>query len=406
MRTPIGVSKHKPTLLTLFFIVFIDLVGFGLVLPMIQFIAKTYGATGVGVGIIFAAFSLMQFLLAPFWGSLSDRFGRRPILLLSLGGSVLSYALFAFAQSYETVLLSRLAAGICGANIGVASAYIADITEAKDRTKGMGVIGAAFGLGFILGPVIGIVLFHLGEFKAVGLGAAAICLANLILAFFVLPESLPVEKRRAGGFMVWGNLWNGWDTALRSPTIVNILLISFLINLTFTIWETTSGLFLFNNPAFFYRETEYAWLLVFIGLIAALVQGGGMKRLSRKFGEKKLLMTGTVFLTIFMGFFPSAWNLTTLLILSLLYGLGMAFSRPVMSSLVSNETSAQEQGAVMGVAQSVASLTRIIGPILGGWFFDRQRELPYWVACGFLLIALVLEQRVKKESPSQEAAAS
>lgn len=388
----------KPTLLTLFLIVFIDLVGFGLVMPVLQFIK---GTSGVEAGILFSAFSVMQFAMAPFWGGLSDRFGRRPILLISLAGSAVSYFLFAMAGSYGWMLVSRILAGVCGANISVATAYIADITDLKNRAKGMGVIGASFGLGFIFGPVIGAILSHYGGITAVGLGASAICLANFVLAFFILPESLPPEKRRSELSIRPSLLFDGWDRALRSPEIVRILSISFLLNLCFIIWETTFGRLLSILPAFHYEKNEFYLILIYVGLISAVVQGGPIGKIANRVGEKRLLFTGALFISIVSVFLPIASGLTILLTLLFFWALGMSFCRPIMSSLISKEAAAGEQGAISGVSQSVASLTRIIGPLLGGFLIDLSCPIPYRVIgiAAFLALLMALTLRTEKPEP-------
>lgn len=387
----------KPTLLTLFLIVFIDLVGFGLVMPVLQFIK---GTSGIEAGILFSAFSIMQFLMAPFWGGLSDRFGRRPILLVSLAGSAISYFLFAMAGSYEWILVSRILAGICGANISVATAYIADITDLKNRAKGMGVIGASFGLGFIFGPVIGAILSHYGGIFAVGIGASLICLANFILAFIILPESLPPEKRRSTVSIQPALLFDGWGRALGSSEIVQILMISFLLNLCFIIWETTFGRLLSTLPAFHYEKNEFYMILIYVGLISAVVQGGPIGKIANRVGEKWLLSTGAILISIVAVLLPRANGLTVLLTLLFFWALGMSFCRPIMSSLISKEASSGEQGAISGVSQSVASLTRIIGPLLGGCFIDAAYTSLYAAMGIAAFVALLFALKLRSEKPA------
>jgi len=390
----------KPTLLTIFLIVFIDLVGFGLVLPVIPFLAETYHSTGWGIGLLFGVYSLMQFLLSPFWGGLSDRFGRRPIILASLAGSVASYVIFTFAHSYEMILVSRIVAGICGANIGVATAYIADITDHKNRAKGMGLIGAAFGIGFVLGPAVGFGLDFLGGIQAIGLGASLICLANFILAVLILPESLPVEKRKPKVAFHPMMFLSGWDRAVKSPAILLILAISFLLNLTFTTWETTFALLVSDLPAFHYNEREYMPLLIYVGIIVAFIQGGAIGRLEKKFGEKSLLLTGAFLTGASVILMPYAPGFITLLVLLFFWGVGMAFSRPIMSSLLSKEVQAEEQGGIQGVSQSVGSLTRILAPLIGGYLFDVYASLPYFIIAGLSFVALLMALAIKPRHSS------
>ena len=297
--------NRKPSLLVVFLTVFIDLVGFGIVVPLVPIFSRHYGAGGFVIGAIIASFSAMQFVFSPIWGRLSDHHGRRPILLISTAGAALSYVLFAVGSGFEnhtaalwTLLVSRIFAGICGGNITVAQAYIADITPPEHRSKRMGLIGMAFGLGFIFGPALsGIALKCFGA-TGPGWTAAALCAANFILAFSILAESLKPDSGQAAR----RPRLNQWGHTLAQPKIGLLILIFFLATFAFSCFESTLPLLVSDNfnLGIAVDETRPATtvisLFVFCGIIGAVIQGGAIGRLVKMFGEPKLISL-SLFLT-------------------------------------------------------------------------------------------------------------
>ena len=395
-------------LAVIFLTVLIDLVGFGIVLPLLPFYAEELGTNPTGVGLLVAVYSLMQFFFAPFWGKLSDRVGRRPIILLGLVGSGVSYVIFAFAQTLTVLFFSRILAGLMGANIAVAQAYIADRTEAQDRARGMGLIGAAFGLGFILGPAIGGVFSQWG-YGVPGLIAAGLCFGNATLAWRVLPESLTPELRsapeargRPGPVERIRALADAWSRSELRP----ILALFFIGTMVFAAFTTTFPLLLERRLDLDARHAGY--FLAFAGLVMAVVQGRLIGPLARRLGERKLLVIGSAVLVLGYGVTPWVWSdlAVALVILPIAFGTGV--STPSLASLTSQVAGAAEQGQVLGVSQSLSSLGRVVGPTWGGWLFATWGHgAPYWLSAGWMLVAVVLALHLlRRPAPAAAEVAS
>jgi len=382
---------RKPALLTLFLIVFIDLVGFGLIMPLLPYFGREFGADGTQIGWLFGSYSLMQFLFAPIWGRLSDRIGRRPVLLASLAGGVLSYLLLGFSKSYEAALVARILAGICAANIAVANAYVADVTTKENRSKGMGMIGAAFGLGFIFGPALA--SFFGGEGHALlSFMAAGVSAVSFVLTLLFLPESrvtAPATPARVG------HPFTGWSQVISLPRISALVFVSFLANFAFSNWETTFALFLNGNPLFGYGITDFGKLLIYVGLLVAVMQGGLLGRMVKAFGEPVLLKAGLIAAGAGLLCMPFCRSLTSLMLCLTALGIGLGLLRPVLFGIASILTSSDRQGLILGVLQGAGSLGRIAGPLLGGWLFDRHAALPFLGAAAALLLALALTPPAK-----------
>lgn len=371
--------KRSP-LFILFCIVFFDLLAFGIVIPILPYYSKTFGASALELGLLMAAYSTAQFLFAPFWGSLSDRIGRRPVLLFTVLGGASAMVATALAAELWILFLARLLAGFFGANISTASAYIADVTKPEDRARGMGIIGAGFGLGFIFGPALGGVLSVYGYHVPILFGA---CLGffNFLFAFFVLEES-----RRAGVSARRKLSWTGIGSALSRPSTGTPILLFFLNTLGFTQLEVCFGLFVLDR--FGYDARQAGWLLAAMGVVAAVVQGGLIGRLSRRFGEVRLLTVG--FLLLGLSLVGSAWSPTPMIFLAflLVIAVGNGLANPSLSSLVSKGAPEDHRGGVMGVYQSAGSLARMVGPPVSGWLFDRiGPESPILVASAFMGVA-------------------
>ncbi len=390
--------------LVLFLTVFIHLLGFGLLLPVLPYYAKTYGAGGLVVGLLSASFSFFQFLFAPVWGRLSDRVGRRPILLGSLIVTSASYLVFGFSHSLWLLFVSRIVAGIAGAVLPTAQTYIADTTSPEERTKGMGMIGAALGLGFTFGPAIGGALSHWG-YSVPAFASAGFALIAAILAFFLLPESLSPEAREAAAVKrrERPGLTVAFTDAFARPTVRPVLLLYFIGTLCFAGLEATFALF--GHDRYGLSAMNVGYLLAYMGVLAVVMQGGLVGRLARRFGEPRLVRTGFLLLAAGMlaagGAPPFSWLLVALAGVAL----GNGLSSPSLAGLVSIATVAGEQGSVLGVYQALGSLARTIGPFLGGLAFDTLGPTsPLWIGGIILALASFLAGSLpRRQSPAMEA---
>ncbi len=352
-------SRRK--LSTLFVIVFTDLVGFGIVIPLLPLYAEHYHPAPWLFGLLMASYSAMQFVFAPLLGRLSDRIGRRPVLVIALAGSVAGYVLFALANSLAMLFASRIIAGLAGANIATAQAVIADLTPPEERARGMGLIGAAFGLGFIAGPAIAGGVVYFGEW-APGAAAAFFSAVALTMTLLLLPESLPPEQRRAGASASrWGaaRLAEAW----RHPELLPLLAIGFAVVTGFAAFEVTFAQFLHDRFAL--SHSGVAFLFVYVGVIAAAVQGGLVGRLARHFGEKPLVLSGLVLTTVGLAALSGSHVLVAVLAVLPLLALGQGLTMPSLSSLVSKSAGEGVQGGVLGAFQGIASLARVVGPFMG-----------------------------------------
>ncbi len=376
---------RKPSLLIVWLTVFIDLIGFGIVVPLTPIFAERFRASSLTISIILASFSALQFVFAPIWGRLSDRKGRRPIMLISTAGAMFSYVIFAIGLELPNanatlviLILSRSLAGAFGGNITVAQAYIADITPPEKRAQRMGLIGMAFGLGFIFGPAIGGFCLKHGGVAAPGWAAAAICAGNLALAFGLLPES-----RRAGSdHAPQRPHFAQWKHTLMTPGVGLLVTVFFLSTLCFSAFEVTLALLVCDNFKIDIHDDAATaavatYLFVYCGLISALVQGGMIKGIVRKLGEPKVIALSLVLTAISLMLLPFihgdgalSWLVLaqraggpwwTLLGTLALLAVGTSLTRPPLFGLLSNLTAADEQGANIGVNQSAGSLARIIG---------------------------------------------
>ncbi len=392
-------DKQRSPLIFIFLTVFIDLLGVGIVLPLLPFYVKLIEASSPAwmaanhaliVGSLTASFSLFQFLFAPILGALSDRYGRRPVLLLSLVGAGLSYTLFATADRFEplgavavlaVLFVSRIIAGITGGSISTAQAYIADVTTPETRARGLGMIGAAFGLGFMLGPAIGGLLSTV-SLSAPALVAATLAFANAIFGYFRLPESLPAAARSKQLSSV--NPLRRLSAVARREAIRPLLVGVVLLNLAFA--GLQSNFAVFSDVRFGFGPTQIAFIFAFIGLMAVLMQGFLIRRLVPMFGEARLAVTGMALMAtgfVLIALAPAAWVLyPAMAVLSI--GSGMA--TPSLTSLISRSVSAQEQGSVLGGTQAFTSLTMIVGPLTAGLLFDAVGPATPYLG-GALLIA-------------------
>ncbi len=390
--------KKKTSIGIIFLTVLIDLVGFGLILPLIPIYSQNFHAKGWMIGAIMGSYSLMQFLFAPVWGRVSDRIGRRPVLLGSTACACLSYVIFALGSGLSgnvallVILFSRLFAGICGANITVAQAYIADITPPEQRSAKMGLVGMAFGLGFILGPVLGGLSAKYFGPTAPGWTAASICAINFIWASLRLAESW----NPAAHSVTQRPHIEQWLHILRAPRLNLLIGIFFLATFCFTCFETTIGLLVMKNFKINVKSGlgTVSWLIAYCGFVGALVQGGAIKRLVKKMGEPRLIAASLFLAAVGIGILPHFLSTWTCLLAGLgIFSIGSSLTRPPVFGMISMLAPANEQGATMGVAQGVGSLARIIGPVFAASLFVRNAPLPYLI-CAVLcfLTSLVAMQ--------------
>ena len=400
---------NRSPLIVIFTTVLIDLIGFGIVIPVLPFYAEgtVFNATPRTVGILFASYSVMQLIFAPILGGLSDKYGRRPVLFLSIIGTGIGFLVLGLATTLWMLFAGRILDGITGGNISTAQAYIADITTTENRAKGMGLIGAAFGIGFVFGPAIGGILSRWG-IHVPFLFAATLSFANAILLYFRLPETIKpgqAARNKAAGGRGLGQVIN----SLKQPRLAFVLVIYFLFIVAFSIMTTSFSLYTMFRFGYDAQHTGY--LFAFVGVIAVIIQGGLIGRLVRRFGELPLIVVGalcfaiSLFAVPFVG--PAAGGLAALLIGGGVFSMGNSLATPALTSLASKSAEADEQGTILGVTQSVASLARAIGPFLAAILIaspiahmgaDRQPHfmsdyslfVTFWTGAAIMFVAFLL----------------
>ena len=364
----------------LFSVIVVDLVGFGLVVPILPFWAERYGASGAMLGVLLASHAAAQFLCAPLWGRLSDRIGRRPVMLVTIAGTAVALFALGLADSLLGIFAARLLAGMFGSNISVATAYLTDVTDEADRTRWMGMIGASFAVGFTLGPPLGGVLSRVSH-EAPMFVAAAMAAINFVWAAARLGE----PERRAE--RPKPDLTSRLDV-MRAPIIGRVCLIYFLFSLAVTQLETTFAFFLSHH--FGYDELGVGMVMLAMAILMGGIQGGGMKRLSERFEERQLVIAGLALMSLAFAFVPAPSTIGWLMLPLGLAAIGRGISQPPMMSLVSLASDEGSRGLVMGVFQSTAAAARIVGPIAAGLLYDLGTPYPYWVAAGLTALGLML----------------
>jgi DHA1 family tetracycline resistance protein-like MFS transporter len=377
---------RKNSLIIIFLVVFVDLVGFGMVIPILPYYAKSFGASATVLGWLMMCYSGMQFIFSPLWGRLSDRIGRRPVILTSILGIGISMVILGFARSLGWLFAGRLLAGFFGANIAAASAYIADVTPPEKRAKGMGLIGAAFGLGFLFGPALGGILSRWG-YGTAAFAAAGISLFNFIFASLELKEpelSEEIRKEHRSRFnkKLMGQI-------ISNPKTGIAIFLFFLVTTGFAQLETTFALFLLAR---FGLDAQHAGLiLASMALVMIFVQGGAIGKLVKTLGEAKLVLAGTALMTLAL-FAASFAHHTSFFVTALLFqALGFAITNPSLSSLTSRNAAKGTQGATLGVYQSAGSLARVVGPVIAGVLFDHYGiQFPFWGASVLFALACLI----------------
>jgi multidrug resistance protein len=369
-------------LLIIFLTIFVNLVGFGIIVPLLPFYAERFHASGTVIGLLFASFSICQLVASPVLGDWSDRYGRRPVLVFSLAGTVVSFVMLAMAHSIAMLFLARIVDGLSGGNISTARAYVADITEPKDRARAFGLIGAAFGLGFIIGPALSGVLAQ-RSITAPIWAAAGITLVATLMAWFWLPET--VHRAHAGTGMPFRNV----AEMMQRPGLRRVLALDFIYWFAFAIFQTTFALF--GQVRFGFDAARTGYFLAGFGVLGAIIQGGFIRPVVHRLGDKPTFMIGVLCGAIGLVAATLAHSVPVLALSLVPLAFGIGFGHPTMSALVSRAAHGKEQGRVQGAASAMESLGRTIGPVWGNASLQRFGEgVPYLSAAGFLVVALLM----------------
>lgn len=400
--------NHSP-LIVIFTTVFIDLVGFGIVIPVLPYYAEgtIFNATPRTVGFLFASYSIMQLIFSPVLGALSDKYGRRPVLFISIIGTGIGFLILGLANTLLLLFVGRILDGITGGNISTAQAYIADITTPENRARGMGLIGAAFGLGFIFGPAMGGILSRWGTHVPFFF-AAGLCFANAVLLFFTLPETV-TKDHPARTSAVRGRSVSQLLNSLKQRSLAFVLIIYFLFVVAFSVMTTSFSLYVMFRFGYDAQHTGY--LFAYVGLISVIIQGGLIGRLVKRFGELPLVIFGalcfaiSLFAVPFVG--PTMGGLAGLLVGGGVFSLGNSLATPALTSLASKTAGQSDQGTVLGVTQSAASLARAVGPFIAAllihssvaqlgadgkphYMSDHSLFVTFWSAAAIMFVAFLL----------------
>lgn len=387
----------KP-LLVIFITMFIDLIGFGVAIPVLPDYAKNeFGASPFTIGWLVASYSIMQFIAAPFLGQLSDKYGRRPILLISLFGTSVAALITGLAWTLPILFFGRIFDGFTGGNISTAQAYIADVTSKENRAKGMGLIGAAFGLGFVFGPAIGGILSKINP-HAPFFFVSALAFTNAVLLYFILPE--PAKKSVEPAKEFRRNRLVELFNSLKNPKFGTLTAIYFFLVTAFSIMSY--AFVLYTMERFGYEAEQNGYIFAFIGIIAVIFQGGLVGRLTKRFGENALTIAGCLLMAASLFsiplIYPTSGGLVALLVVAAFLAIGNSMATPAVQSLVSKNSSEAEQGKSLGVVQSGASLARAIGPALGGVLLNNAMsqvddftvQRTFWTAAAIMVIATMI----------------
>jgi len=413
------VSPPKGALTIIFFIAMMDLLGFGIIIPLLPLFAKDYHASPVEVGLLFSIYSACQFLASPILGMISDRYGRRPVLVFSQLGSVLGYALLGLvmmlhwnnaAWALLLIYVSRIIDGLSGGNISTAQAYISDVTTAETRAKGMGVLGAAFGVGFALGPAVASLL--VGIHPALpGFAAAIFSFSAMTMTWLRLPES---RAHKPAVVADWLHP-RRFAPVFRHSRLVQLLSIAFISMAAFSMLEAMMALFLSDKHTFSFSDVKVGFYYTYLGFIIVVVQGGLIGRLTKKCGEWPLAISGAIFVAVGMGMLASAAIWPGLLILLLggaVNAVGRSLQTPTLYALISQNSDPREQGLVFGLNQGLASVARIVGPAIASIVYTLWIGGPFAVAglivliAGFWTIALRTKSDTDKFQLPPDAAAA
>lgn len=389
--------------------------GFGIVLPLLPFYADEFRVSPVAIGALYSVYSLMQLVFSPFWGALSDRIGRRPVMLVSTTGSFIAYVLFAFSGSFAVLFLSRLIAGVMGGNISTAQAYVADVTTEENRSRGMGLIGAAFGVGFVVGPALASLLVQpwitdlfgvthsTHRFALPGIAAALLSLISLFLVVFKLPESLQLMNVEDRARIVRHSIFTPkfWRHLKEqgSPLLPPLFLAMLIISLGHS--SLYSSFPLFCREALKLTPAQVGMQFVVMGLITVFIQGFLIKRVTGVWGERRTFFVGNVLMIAGMAMIPLATTSGWLLIFLSIMAAGASLNGPTLNSMISKQAPAAEVGTVMGTSQGISALGRVIGPTWGGFLFGYSMRLPFCVTAAVLTVTLIVSLRLKERASGE-----
>ncbi len=384
--------KDKSALSLIFLTVFIDLLGFGILIPILpSFAVKELGVNEAAVGIAIALYSFVQFLFNPVFGKMSDKYGRRPVILVCLLLNSFGYIIFAFTHTYFVLLISRVVAGLGGSSIGVAQAYIADVTTKEERSKGMGLIGAAFGLGFVFGPLMGGLLSKFG-YEVTGFVAASFSLIAFILSTIYLPESLKLDqlqleklsttKRKLFDFNAMGRI-------LRNPELAVLIILFFV--LTFSFANIYGTFALLGIKIYGFTDIQNGYIFGIVGLSSAIVQGGLIGRINKMFSKSTILSIASLMMMFSLALIPYAGSFLGLSVVSIILSFGTGTFQPTILSLISEVASEAEQGITLGLNQSLASFARVLGPLWGGFAFQFiGYAFPFLTGSAFVFLMFLI----------------
>lgn len=379
-------KRSRSAILMVALVVLVDITGFGLILPLLPFWAERLGANAFEVGLIVTVYALAQFLFTPLLGTLSDRYGRRPVILGSLLIEALGFALTAISGSLPLLLLARFVGGLGASNIGSAQAVVADVTAPKDRARGMGMIGAAIGLGFVVGPALGGVLSSLGG--SVPFWAAfGVALANALLVLAFLPETRAQRTTRRERLSPFA-FFSGWQRVRQSPAIARLIVINLFFTLAFTAMEAIFALF--SQRVFGWTATQNGYIFTYVGVIVVIMQGGMVGQLVKRFGEHTVQLAGLALLTVGLALLPFGTTLGVLLLALGVLSVGEGAVTPTTNALLSLASPAEAQGETLGLAQGMAGLGRMLGPLVAGWLFGLGIGLPFFFGAVLTLVALLV----------------
>lgn len=394
-------EKNFSALTLIFLTVFIDLLGFGLLIPVLpSFGVNVLNIDEFSIGIAISIYSFIQFLFNPIFGKISDKNGRKPVILFCLLLNALGYLIFAFTDNYLILLISRIIAGIGGSSISVAQAYIADITTPESRSKGMGIIGSAFGLGFVFGPLLGGILAEYG-YQIVGFVSAGFSLAALILTFFMLPESLKFSYKKQTQTDRKIRLINtqSFNYVFSKPDLG--LLISLFFILTFSFANIYGTFALLGIQVYKFTDKQNGYMFGITGIVSALVQGVFIGKISKFLTKKKIIIIGSLLVSLNLALIPYSVNFLGLAIVSVFLSIGTGILQPTVLSLISEVTSESEQGLILGINQSMSAFARMLGPLWGGFAF-KYLGYPFpfltgafFTAIMFLIAIFYLPKKIK-----------
>ncbi len=356
-------------LLNIGLIVLIDMLGFALVVPLLAFFADTFGATPFQTGLLVASYAAMQMISAPILGRISDRFGRRPVFLISILGTFIGFLILGFADSLWMLFVSRILSGLTAGNISVAQAYIADVTDEKNRARGMGMLGAAFGIGFILGPALGGTLSVYG-FAVPAFASAVLCFINLLTVFFWLPESLTPERRAQLMAQEKADVsFSALLAALQHPSAGPLLWVRFGFAVAFNSFQSVFALYTLGKFGLTAQQTGY--ILAYVGIVLVIMQGGLIGPLSARFKESHLLFAFTIFATIGLFGWAIVQSVPGLLVAMFPLAIGAGSFNAVINSAISKTVSRDEVGGMLGFAAGLESSTRVVMPALASYLLGR-----------------------------------